>query len=374
MKKLLSLLCCLVAATASGQIQSIFYGMDQARVSAQIESTLPSPAWWLSGSTNVTWKLVKNITLTNVADASACAYYPSNKSFFVVHNNSNGRITEWSLDGVCLRIIDWTAGQVPDAESITYLGGTQFAEVDEDFNRIFIFSITNGMPLAPLHATFDTNNCSIVAPPASVGTDPGSGAGVEGIAYDPDRKGWWLAREKSPAQLLFLDSLGATNNYFTDAQMATFTNANNTDFSDLFLDRRNQVLWVTQDETGQNDRILGISLVTSNIVATIPAPNFGQLEGISVLDDGTVLAAGEVNQFAIFQPALAGINSGMAYIRLTTNAPSVMTFPNGVVLTNIAAPVGVSNGIACLWNSNGFPFLRYSVAGWTTNCDKPLFP
>ena len=283
---------------------------------------------WLS--TNLQWRLVKTITLTNVVDVSACAYYPSNNSFWTVHNNSAGSITEWTLDGVFLRHIDGSGSGLTDCESITYLGGNKFAVVEEDLNNIYVITITNNAT----GSTWTTNNSEMFELPSSIGTDAPSG--VEGIAYDWDRKLWWIAKEKSPAQLIIVtnDAAGAwfTNNWFTTAQMQTFTNTTHTDFSDIFLDRANQVLWVAQDEGGQSDRIIGISLLTSNIITTISCTNFGQLEGVSVTPDGYVLAAGEANQFAIFEPVIGGLNSGMGWQRDVngTNSPSAPFFPGGL--------------------------------------------
>jgi uncharacterized protein YjiK len=283
---------------------------------------------WLS--TNTQWRLVKSGVLTNVVDVSAAAYYPSNNTFFTVHNNNNGRITEWTLDGVFVRKLDWGASTVSDAESIIYMGGNTFAEVEEDANRIFIFSITNNAS----GTTISTNDSRIIQLHSSIAVD-GASSGVEGIAWDWDRNGWWVAHEKNPAQLLFVSADGqTTNNWFTTAQMQTFTNANQTDFSDLFLDRENQVLWVAQDEGAavQTDRIIGISLITSNVIATISCTNFGQLEGVSVTPDGYVIAAGEANQFAIFEPVIGGLNSGISWERNipSTNSPSVPRFPSAI--------------------------------------------
>jgi hypothetical protein len=169
--------------------------------------------------------------------------------------------------------------------------------------------------------------------PVSVGVDAPSG--VEGIAYDWDRKGWWIAREKTPAQLMMItnDASGVwfTNNWFSSAQMATFTNANNTDFSALYLDRENQILWVGQDEGGQFDRVLGIDLITSNLLFTVVCTNFGQLEGVSMTPDGKLLVAGEANQFAIYEPVYHGLNTGMGWdsYTLSTNGPAVPFFSRG---------------------------------------------
>lgn len=290
-----------------------------------VRKAAPFPTW---GGTNVQWRLVKNLTLTNVLDVSACAWYPSNRTFFTIHNNGNGTITEWTLDGVCTRILtNPVAGTVPDCESITWMGGNRFAVVDEDNNRIFILSITNGA------TGWVTNNATIVQLSSSIGVDGGTPSGVEGIAWDADRNGWWVVREKGPAQLLFCSADGSvTNNWFSTAQMQTFTNANHTDFSDIFLDRQNQMLWVTQDEPNQYDRVLGISLLTSNVVVTLDCTNFGQLEGVSMTLDNKLLLAGEVNQFAIYEPYIGGLNTGMGWTQPATNSPSVPYYPNGVAV------------------------------------------
>jgi parallel beta-helix repeat protein len=296
---------------------------------------------WLS--TNLQWRLVKMGTLTNVVDVSAAAYYPSNNSFFTVHNNNSGRITEWTLDGVFLQNINGSGSGLVDVEGIVYMGGNKFAIVEEDLNNIYVISITNNAA----GSTWTTNNSQMFELPTSIGVD-GSGSGVEGIAYDWDRNFWWIAKEKAPAQLIIVTNQPGTanwftNNWFTTAQMQTFTNANITDFSDLFLDRENQVLWVAQDEGGQFDRVIGISLLTSNIVSIINATNFGQLEGVSITPDGYAILAGEANQFAIYEPVIGGLNSGISwnnFIR-STNTPALPSFnygasvgPFGVYLTN----------------------------------------
>lgn len=306
-------------------------------------TTTPKPAFYRWGGTNVQWRMVKNITLTNVVDVSACAYFPSNGTFFTIHNNANGRITEWTLDGVFIRKIDGVSTHVPDAETITWMGGNRFAVMEEDQNRIYILSITNNAS----GTTWATNNTQIIQLHSSIGVDPPSG--VEGLAWDQDRNGWWVAKEKAPAQLLFVSANGqTTNNYFSTAQMQTFTNATHTDFSDVYLDRENQLLWVAQDETGQNDRVLAISLVTSNVVCSILVTNFGQLEGLSVTPDGMLLLAGEANQFAIYEPMLGGINSGISWpLNANTNLPNAphMQFgfsvgPSGASITNVLSASG----------------------------------
>ncbi len=297
-------------------------------------------SWWGAGGSNVQWRMVKNITLTNVVDVSACAYNPLTHTFWTIHNNSNGRITEWNLQGEFQRKLDWGASTVADGEAITWMGGNTFSVVDEDSNRIFIFDITNNAS----GTTLSTNNTRIVQLAASIGVDAPSG--VEGLAWDADRNGWWVAREKTPAQLMFVSADGATtNNWFTTAQMQTFTNSTHTDFSDLYLDRENQLLWVTQDEGGtQTDRVLAISLITSNLVYSIDTTNFGQLEGVSVTPDGQLLLAGEANQFAVYAPFEGGLNSGINWtVNQQTNLPAVPKFPYGssigfnqVLSTNVA--------------------------------------
>lgn len=295
-------------------------------------------SWWATGGSNVQWRLAKNITLTNVTDVSACAYNPLTRTFWTIHNNNAGRITEWNLQGENLRVINGTGAQCPDGEAIVWMGGDRFAISDEDNNRIFILSITNNAT----GSAWDSNNCQIIQLSTSIGNDPGSGSGAEGIAWDQDRLGWWVAREKTPAQLLFVSADGATtNNYFSTAQMQAFTNSTHTDFSDLYLDRENQLLWVTQDEggAGQFDRVLAISLLTSNVVHTINMTNFGQLEGVSVTPDGLLLVAGEVNQFAVYEPVYGGLNSGLNYKpNAQTNLPDTIQAPYGIT-------VGLSGGL-----------------------------
>ena len=288
-------------------------------------------SWWANGGSNVQWRLARQITLTNVADVSACAYNPLTRTFWTIHNNNAGRITEWNLAGENVRVINGTGAQCPDAEAIVWLGDTRFAISDEDNGRIFVISITNNAS----GSSWSTNNSTIIQLNSSIGTDLNSGSGAEGIAWDPDRNGWWVAREKTPAQLLFCSADGqTTNNYFTTAQMQTFTNSTHTDFSDLYLDRENQLLWVTQDEGGtQTDRVLAISLLTSNVVHTINTTNFGQLEGVSVTPDGLLLLAGEVNQFAIYEPVYGGLNSGLSFNRnAQTNLPDTVQLPFGVTV------------------------------------------
>jgi uncharacterized protein YjiK len=289
--------------------------------------------FWASGGTNfgtnIQWRMVKHITLTNVVDVSACAWNANERRFYTIHNNASGRITRWTLDGVCDQIITGPGAGASDCEEITWLGGNRYAVSEEDNNRIFILSITNGT------TAWATNNTTIIQLPASIGTDPGSGSGVEGLAYDHDRAGWWVAREKSPAQLMFVDSATlSTNNFFSDAQMQQFTNANHTDFSSLHLDRFTQTLWVGQDEGGAGgfDRVIGISLLTSNLIATIDCTNMTQLEGVSVLNDGKILVAGEANQFAIYEPYIGGRNTGFDWERSTTiTLPDIPSFPFGAV-------------------------------------------
>lgn len=288
-------------------------------------------SWWANGGTNIQWRLAKNITLTNVTDVSACSYNPLTHTFWTIHNNNAGRITEWNLQGENIRVINGTGAQCPDGEAIVWMGGERYAISDEDSGRIFILSITNNAS----GSSWSTNNCQIIQLSSTIGNDVNSGSGAEGIAWDQDRNGWWVAREKAPAQLLFVSADGSTtNNYFTTAQMQTFTNSTHTDFSDLYLDRENQLLWVSQDEGGtQTDRVLAISLITSNVVHTINMTNFGQLEGVSVTPDGLLLVAGEVNQFAIYEPYLGGLNSGIKYNRNTsTNLPDTLQFPFGATV------------------------------------------
>ena len=286
---------------------------------------------WASGMSNVQWRLVFNKTLTNVADVSACAYYPSNNTFFTCHNNANGRITEWTLDGVNRRILSWTSSQVPDAEEVQYLGGNDFGIIDEDNNRLFLFGITNNAS----GSTLDTNNTTIIKFATSIGVDGATASGIEGFALDRDRGGWWVAREKGPAQLLFCSYDGqTTNNYFSTSQMQQFTNATHTDFSALSLNRANQVLAVGQDEGGtQTDRVLLIDLISSNLICSIDVTNFGQLEGVYLFDDGRILVTGEVNQYAMFEPAYGGLNSGTAVAKnANTNFPDLIQYPYGTII------------------------------------------
>ena len=317
------------------------------------------------GGTNVQFRMVKNITLTNVADVSAAAYYPSNGTFLTTHNNNNGRVTEWTLGGVFVRKIDWTAGQIPDAESVTYMGGDKFGIVDEDSNRIIIFTVTNGAG----NVTISTNGLQIIKLSASIAVD-GASSGVEGIAFDWDRDGWWVAHEKNPAQLLFVSKDGATtNNWFSTAQMQTFTNANNTDFSDVYLDRENQILWVAQDEgaASQTDRIIGISLVTSNVICTLNVTNFGQLEGVSVTPDGKIIVGGEANQFAIFEPVLGGLKSSISWTKnSSTNLPDTVQFPFGWAVGPSASQAVFTNVLTASAT------IDFASAGSGSREDRPI--
>jgi uncharacterized protein YjiK len=276
----------------------------------------------------VQWRLVKNITLTNVADVSAIAYVPKTKTFWTCHNNNNGRLTEWTLDGANVRILNWAASQIADAEEVRYLGDDRYAIVDEDANRIVIFSITNNAS----GSTLNTNDATIVQLHSSIGVDGATASGVEGFDYDLERVGWWIAREKGPAQFLFIDANGNTNNWLTTAQMQALTNSTHTDFSALKYIPEDQIILFGQDEGGtQTDRVIALSLVTSNVLFEIGVTNFGQLEGVDYIGDGgKILVSGEVNQFAIFEPVLGGLNSGISWIKNTqTNLPDTVYFPLG---------------------------------------------
>lgn len=272
-------------------------------------------------STNVQWRLLKTISLTNVTDVSACAFSPSNSTFWTVHNNNNGRITEWSLDGVFQRQLNWTSSQIPDAEAMSHVGGNWWAIAEEDANRIILFQITNNASSAS--ATMDTNNARIIKIDASIAVDGvGGGGGVEGIAWDWTRQGIWVAKEKTPCQIVFCSFTG-TSNYVHPA-MTQITNASNNDIGDLFLDRENDILWIVQNEpTGASatNRIVGLNLTTSNVVARIQLHEMGQVEGISMTPDGFILVAGEVNVFSIYAPEPA--NSGIEWVRpsWSTNLP-----------------------------------------------------
>lgn len=290
-------------------------------------------------STNLQWRLVKNLTLTNVQDVSACAYYPSNGTLWTVHNNANGRLTEWTLDGVFVRKIDGSGSGLADCESITYLGGDKFAVIEEDANRIYILGISNNAS----GSTWTTNNCSVIKLDASIPVDGvGGGGGVEGICFDWDRNGWWVAKEKGNAAIYFCSTDGTSN--YVWPQMSQVTNASYTDLSDLFLDRENQILWVSQDEGAGGDRVIGIDLLTSNVICTIAMPNFGQLEGVSLTTDGYLLVAGEVNQYAVFEPCLGGLNSGVSWNpNAVTSLPSTPQFPFGLSVGPSAAQALLTN-------------------------------
>lgn len=354
-----------------------FYGQEATTVPnlrdlVRIKNQANIPTW---DSTNVQWRLVKNLTLTNVTDCSSAAWYPSNQTFFVIHNAGNGVITEWTPDGICRRAMtNPVAGKVPDCEGICWMGGNRFAVVDEDYNRFFIVTITNET------TGWITNNTTIIQASASIGTDLGSGAGIEGLAWDEDRNGWWIVREKLPAQLMFLSADGqVTNNWFTTAQMQTFTNSTHTDFSDIHFDRHNQMLWVTQDEPNQYDRVIGISLRTSNVVVTLNCTNFGQLEGVSLTDDGKLITVGEVNQYALWEATLGGLNSGISWAQPATNAASIPSFPGGIAgalivsntvassTTNVSTTVTTNTGLQGVYNLAGF-----EIPFWKTD-DQNLF-
>ncbi len=124
----------------------------------------------------------------NVPEASDLAFDASNGALWTV-SDSNGTIYSIGTDGRSVAAPMKTAARDLEGIAIDPTSGHLFV-VDEAASRVT-----------------ELTRAGAVVGGFAVDVPPG-GAGLEGIAYDPQTDGFVLVRERNPAELLFVDRSG----------------------------------------------------------------------------------------------------------------------------------------------------------------------
>jgi uncharacterized protein YjiK len=130
-------------------------------------------------------------------NASGLTWNPETGTFFVVLNHP-ATIVEFDSDGKARRQISMHG--FSDTEGIVHLEGHVFAVVEEGRGRISILDIEPG---ATRLGAADARVLPV--------EETGGNRGIEGIAYDPRAKVFYLVKEKGPRKIYKVDLNGAVS-------------------------------------------------------------------------------------------------------------------------------------------------------------------
>lgn len=155
-----------------------------------------------------------------VPEPSGCVISYDNKYLWMV-SDGNATVYKTDLKG---KIIDKFTVNAVDLEGITVVDDDKLCVVQEEKREALL--ITNkGKEIKRFKINF-----------------PGkANSGFEGIAYDNKRDRFYIVNEKNPCALLTLD------NRFKLLNKKTFNYTK--DFSDIYYDSINDLLWISSDES-----------------------------------------------------------------------------------------------------------------------------
>jgi len=222
------------------------------------------------------------------ADYSGVAYNPNTGTLFIL-SNGNSHIFEYTTTGTFLRRITTTG--FTDSEDIVYMGGNQFAIVEEGLKSISMFNIL------PLTTSLTKAGSTVITPSGgSIPTGSLGNSGFEGLAYNSSLNSFYVFKEQSsrgawrvpiatPSASINLSTINSTLNSGAGAL---------TDYSGAFFD----------NNPGGNIYVLShlsnkITEVTTGgvLVATRAQPGT-QVEGITFTPDmKNMFIIGEAREF-----------------------------------------------------------------------------
>ncbi len=192
-------------------------------------------------------KHIKEYNLRAVEPSGLVISY-DNKSLWTVSDN-NGTISNISFDGKLIKELKTSAR---DLEGITVIDEKTLCVVQEA-KRELLFVDINGKELRRHKVDFSGEKNS----------------GFEGIAYNPKTKQYYIVNEKKPCQLIILNE----KLEIEKSLKLKFSK----DLSDIFYEPKENVLWITSDES----KMVVKCDLQGNPIQKFKAP-YDQIEGITV--------------------------------------------------------------------------------------------
>ncbi|MEN9649403.1 MAG: hypothetical protein RL094_370 [Candidatus Parcubacteria bacterium] len=328
--------------------------------------------------------------LSLVDNSSGAAYVPTTNTFFIPHNRAAGAdstIDEVDTEGNLIKTITCTA--CGDNEGITLISSVASTTAG-GYDHTFMVSTENNLSSSTMFRIKVNSGLTTTVNATdffNLGVSHGSNLGMEGIAYNPEKDVFYLAREKSTPALYEVKLNGASRNLVASQICSNldFTSIA-TDFSDLAY--KNNVLYVLSHE---NDRLIPVNVSststcsfvdsdgdtntsndTGDYLNTIPVGVTAQPEGVTFDATGEYLyVIGEADFYARYrsttftsQTTFTGLSNGNYVLK------SSFTDVNGVVSSSSdrAFTVNVDSTAPSI-SAVGTTTLSTSTAtiGWTTD-------
>ncbi len=248
---------------------------------------------------------------------SGVTHSPPTNSLFVVDNGVS-HIYEFDLNGLYRRTITTTGFE--DAEGIAWMGGDQFAFLEEKATHISVLTIRPST--TSVHKTLLPPS-SIIRPDLDP-SDPSTGAlnptggntGLEGLAYDPLLDRFYVVKEKAAAtpgdfgiNVFSVERSGLANILFNPSVAHGSSpwplTAMGTDVADVHFDPTTRNLLILSQETR---RVIEVTL--EGEVLGFRNQTGTQIEGLTFTPDRkTMFIVGESREFFRYEssPQLAAV-------------------------------------------------------------------
>ena len=215
----------------------------------------------------------------------------SNSGIATGQRNCFGVLVEINRRGELLRMISLRGFQ--DTEAITWTGGIHFLIADERRQAVVQVTINDNTQVL----NFDSS------PKIKVGIRDGHNKGFEGIAWNPELKDAWVAKERDPMTLYTVKGFsesGLTSAIEVDQQpdINEGVTSESSDLSGLHFDTNTGHLLVLSDESQQLIEVtMHGKLVSSLGLGIIPRLNkfVRQAEGVTMDDRGDIYIVSEPN-------------------------------------------------------------------------------
>lgn len=228
------------------------------------------------------------IVVPGVSEFSGLTWNNDSKTLFVVLNKP-ARALEMNDTGHIFRTIMLNGFQ--DVEGITWVGGDRFLIADE--RRHNIISVEFGIGTTEVDYQESQQ--------FRIGIGTGKNKGFEGIAWQPDKKQIWIAKERDPMTIyrvsgVFDDSTLPQTDIHHSRTMTKAASFGNTDLSGLHYDSRSGHLLVLSDESARLAEISSEGKIISTLsMGWLLGDDVPQAEGVTMNDAGDIFVVSEPN-------------------------------------------------------------------------------